>query len=124
MKSLFEQMGGTYTLGEDGLYYPNLALSEEEKAHYGKYGMFRRTYLKEHRKGLYTALLVEGKLTAHLNETDDAANARMELLIRQMQEKQGINEELKSRNPMAWVGAMNNIRNAAEETVLRELIYA
>lgn len=123
MKSLFEQMGGTHTLGEDGLYYPDLALSEEEKAHYGKYGMLRRTYLKEYRKVLYTDLLMNGKLIAHLNEIDDAANAKMELLTRQMQEKRGINEELKSQNQMAWVDAMNNICNAAEEIVLRELIY-
>lgn len=123
MKSLFEQMGGSYTLGEDGLYYPSLVLSEEEKAHYGKYGMLCKAYLKEYRKGLHSTLMMEGKLVTYLNEVDDTANARMELLIRQMQEKQGIDEEFKSQNQMAWVSAMNNIRNAAEEIVIKELIY-
>ena len=69
---------------------------------------------------LYNTLVLEGKLVAHLNEIDDTAHRRME---RQMQERQGINEELKARDQMAWVGAMNNIRNAAEEIALSELIY-
>lgn len=123
MKSLFEQMGGSYTLGEDELYYPSLVLSEEEKVHYGKYGMLCKAYLKEYRKGIYSTLMMEGKLVTYLNEVDDTANARMVLLIRQMQEKQGIDEEFKSQNQMAWVRAMNNIRNVAEEIVIRELVY-
>ena len=123
MKSLFEQMGGTYTLGADGIYYPNLSLPEEEEPRYGKYGRMRHTYLKEHHEGLYTGLLLTGKLNTHLNEVDDAAHQRMELLTRQMAEAQGINEKLKAQNQMKWVGAMNNIRNAAEEIVLNELIH-
>ena len=122
MKSIFEEMGGTYTLGADGMYYPNLVLSEEEP-HYGKYGRMRLRHLKEHRKVLYNTLLLEGELVKHLNEVDDTANQRMELLTRQMQERQGVNEALKARDQMAWVGTMNNIRNAAEEVVLSELIY-
>ena len=122
MKSLFEELGGTYTLGADGMYYPDLALPEEEP-HYGKYGRMRLHYLKEHRKVLYNTLLLEGKLVAHLNEIDDTAYRRMELLTRQMQERQGINGALKAHDQMVWVGAMNNIRNAAEEIVLSELIY-
>ncbi len=122
MKSIFEEMGGTYTLGADGMYYPNLVLSEEEP-HYGKYGRMRLRHLKEHRKVLYNTLLLEGELVKHLNEVDDTANQRMELLTLQMQERQGINEALKARDQMAWVGTMNNIRNAAEEVVLSELIY-
>ncbi len=123
MKSLYERMGGTYTLGEDGMYYPDLVLSEGQEPHYGKYGRMRKTFLKEHRSSLYSSLLLTGKLTAHLNEIDDAANDRMELLIRQMAERQHINDTLKARDQMDWVGAMNNIRNAAEEIVLSELIY-
>ena len=122
MKSTFEKMGGTYTLGGDGMYYPNLALPEEEP-HYGKYGRMRLHYLKENRKVLYNTLLLEGKLVAHLNEIDDAAHRRMELLTRQMQERQGISEAFKAHDQMAWVGACNNIRNAVEEIVLNELIY-
>ena len=73
---------------------------------------------------LYNTLLLEGKLVEYLNEIDDIAHRRMELLTRQMQERQGINEALKAHDQLAWVGAMNNIRNAAEEIVLSELIYS
>lgn len=73
---------------------------------------------------MYNTLLLEGKLVEYLNEIDDIAHRRMELLTRQMQERQGINEALKAHDQLAWVGAMNNIRNAAEEIVLSELIYS
>lgn len=122
MKSIFEEMGGTYTLGADGMYYPNLVLTEEEPR-YGKYGRMRLRHLKEHRKVLYNTLLLDGELVRHLNEVDDTANQRMDLLTLQMKEQQGVNEALKARDQMAWVGAMNNIHNAAEEIVLSELIY-
>ena len=123
MASLFEEMGGTYTLGADVMYYPNLELPEEETPRYGKYGRMRRTYLREHHEGLYTGLLLSGKLNAHLNEIDETAHARMELLTKQMAAAQGVTEDLKAKDQMAWVGAMNNIRNAAEEIILTELIY-
>lgn len=123
MASLFEEMGGTYTLGADGMYYPDLELPEEEAPRYGKYGRMRHTYLREHKKAYYTTLLFDGKLVAHLNEIDDAANDRLDLIVKQMAKIQGINEALKSRNQMSWVGAMNNIRNAAEEIVLSEIVY-
>ena len=123
MASLFEEMGGTYTLGADGMYYPDLELPEEEAPRYGKYGRMRHTYLREHKKAYYTTLLFDGKLVAHLNEIDDAANDRMDLIIKQMAKSQGITEARKAKDQMAWVGAMNNIRNAAEEIVLYELIY-
>ena len=122
MKSIFEELGGTYTLGEDGMYYPDLELPEEEP-HYGKYGRMHKAYLQEHRKGLYTELLLTGKLVEHRNEVDDTANERMQLLTRQMAEKQHVDETLKARDQLAWVGAKNNIHNAAEEIVLNELIY-
>ena len=122
MKSIFVEMGGTYTLGADGMYYPNLVLTEEEPR-YGKYGRMRLRHLKEHHKVLYNTLLLNGELIKHLNEVDDTANQRMDLLTLQMKEQQGVNEALKARDQMAWVGAMNNIHNAAEEIVLSELIY-
>ena len=122
MASLFEEMGGTYTLGADGMYYPNLELPEEETPRYGKYGRMRHTYLREHKKAYYTTLLFDGKLVAHLNEIDDAANAQMELVTKQMAKNQSITEALKAKDQMAWVGAMNNIRDAAEEIVLSELV--
>lgn len=123
MKSLYKQMGGTYHLGADGMYYPNLKLPEEEAPRYGKYGKMRHAYLREHKKAYYTTLLFDGKLVAHLNEIDDAANAQMMQLTKQMAKAQGVTETLKAQNQMAWVGAMNNIRNAAEEIILSELIY-
>ena len=122
MKSTFEKIGGTYTLGADGIYYPNL-VSTDEEPHYGKYGMIRKTYLKEHRPVMYSLYMLEDRLTAHLNAVDDEAHERMDVLVRQMMEKQGVTEELKARDQMAWVGVVNNIRNAAEEIVLKELVY-
>ena len=123
MASLFEEMGGTYTLGADGMYYPNLELLGEETPRYGKYGRMRHTYLREHKKAYYTTLLFDGKLVAHLNEIDDVANAQMELITKQMAKSQGVTEALKANDQMAWAGALNNIRNAAEEIALSELIY-
>ena len=123
MASLFEEMGGTYTLGTDGMYYPTLELPEEEMPRSGKYGRMRHTYLREHKKAYYTTLLFDGKLVALLNEITDTANARMELITKQMAKSQGITEALKAKDQMAWVGAMNNIRSAAEKIILSELIY-
>lgn len=124
MASLSPEMGGTYTLGADGMYYPDLELPEEEAPRYGKYGRMRHTYLREHKKAYYTTLLFDGKLVAHLNEIDDAANAQIELITKQMAQQQDITEILKAKDPFAWIGAMNNIRNAAEEIILSELIYS
>ena len=90
MASLSPEMGGTCTLGADGMYYPNLELPEEEMPRYGKYGRMRHTYLREHKKAYYTTLLFDGKLVAHLNEIDDAANTQMELITKQMVKNQGI----------------------------------
>lgn len=123
MKSMFEQMGGTYTLREDGMYYPDLELPEEDEPYYGKYGRMRERFLKEHRNWQYFSLILEGKLNRHLNEVDDAAHEMMDLMIHQMAKRQGITEELKACDQMAWVGAMNNIRSAAEEIILNDLIY-
>ena len=124
MASLFEEIGGTYTLGADVMYYPNPERPEEEAPRYGKYGRMRHTYLREHKKAYYTTLLFDGKLVAHLNEIDDAANAQMELIVKQIANTQGINEELKAQDQMAWVGSMNNIRITAEEIVLNEIVYS
>ena len=122
MTSIFERMGGTYTLGTDGIYYPNL-VSTDEQPHYGKYGMMRKTYLKEHRLTIYSLYMLEDRLVEHLNLVDDEAQERMDILVCQMMEKQGITEELKARDQMEWVRAVNGIRNMAEEIVLKELIY-
>ena len=123
MESLFDRLGIAYTLAEDGMYYPEIALPKSEPPRYGKYGRTRLRYLQEHHTLMYQDLLLEGKLTAHLNEIDDSANDRMKLLTRQMQEQQGVTEELKDRDQLAWVGAMNNIHAAAEEIVYAEVVY-
>ena len=123
MKSIFKEMGGTYSLGADGLYYPDLAVPDTEEAHYGKYGLLRKQYLKNHRKATYFTLLTGCKLISHLNVIDDEANEMFELLVKQMKERQSITEALKSTDQLEWVRRMNNIRNAADEIILKELIY-
>ena len=85
--------------------------------------MMRKTYLKEHRLTIYSLYMLEDRLVEHLNAVDYEAQERMDILVRQMMEKQGITEELKARDQMGWIGAINNIRNAAEKIVLNELIY-
>ena len=122
MKSTFEKMGGSYTLEADGIYYPNL-VSTDEEPHYGKYGMLRKTYLKEHRPAMYSLYMLEDRLVEHLNLVDDEAQERMDILVRQMMERQGITEELKVRDQMEWVRVVNGIRSRAEEIVLKELVY-
>ena len=110
-KHIMGENGISYTLGEDGLYYPDLYLPEETDYPIGKYGMLRKTYLKEHRKGLYLELVLAGKLNEHLHLIDEECNQMMDRLVEQMKEKQGVTEELKMQDQMAWVGRMNNISN-------------
>ena len=124
MEQYIEKNGIPYRLGEDGLYYPQFELFKDDEAHYDKYGRMRYRYLKEHRELLFVQLVMEGKLNRHLNEVDDTANARMELLIRQMAKQQGVDEDLKERDQLGWVRAMNNIHACAEEIVLAEVVYA
>ena len=120
MKSTFEKMGGTYTLGADGIYYPNL-VSTDEEPHYGKYGMLRKTYLKEHRPAMYSLYMLEDRLTEHLNVVDDEAQERMDILGRQMMEKQGITEELKVRDQMEWGRVVNGIRSRARRDCVKRI---
>ena len=123
MKSVFEAMGGTYRQCGDYLI-PEISLPHTEKTPIGKYGRMRHRYLKEHREVLYNAMILDGTLWDHLAEVDKTCKERMDTLIPGMKEAQGITEELKSRDPMAWVGAMNNIHSAAEEILFVEMIYA
>ena len=113
----------TYT-NYEGFYLPNLTLPRKEEASFGRYGRLRLKYLKEHRRVLYIDLLTSGELAQHLNEVDQQAREMLELLVKQMAQAQGITEQLKAEDRMAWVGAMNNIRNVAEEIILNELIYS
>lgn len=113
----------TYTQHGD-YFLPDLALPEQEDVFIGKYGLLRRTYLKVHRKVLYTNLLTSGKMHEYLAEIDCQAKDMLNLLMKQMAEAQGITEKLKSTDQMAWVGAINNIKACAEEIVLAEIVYA
>ena len=122
MKSLFEEMGGTYRQEGDYLI-PNLALPNDDNYEIGKYGRMRLSYLKEHRKILYTNYVTEGTLSKHLSEIDKACNERMETLVPAMAKQEGVTEALKANDQMEWVCRMNNIRNRAEEIVLREVVF-
>ena len=122
MKSLFEEMGGTYR--QEGVYLiPNLTLPDDGDYEIGKYGYMRLAYLKEHRKILYTNYVTEGTLSKHLSEIDQVCNERMEHLVSTMAEQEGVSEALKVDDQMEWVCRMNNIRNRAEEIVLREVVF-
>ena len=111
----------TYTTRGDYLL-PDLNVPESPKI--GKYGMLRRSYLREHRDGIYTGMLLSGKLNGHLEEIDRTASEMMNRLTTELAKAQGVTESLKASDQMKWVGLMNNIRNQAEETVLNDLIYA
>ena len=112
----------TYT--RCGNYYiPDLELSEQPEAPIGKYGRMRQRYLKEHRPGLYSSLILSEKLYPHLLEIDRAAHERMDAILPRMMEAAGVIEELKARDPMCWVGLRNPLKAQAEEIVLIELIY-
>lgn len=116
--------GIVYRLGKDDLYYPDLRLPEGTYYNIGKYGIMRWEYLKANRREEYLQLLLNGRLNEHLHEIDEECHARMELLIEQLKASAGITEELKATEQMKWVEVMNNVRSAAEEIVLRELVYA
>jgi hypothetical protein len=112
----------TYTKHGD-YYLPDLTLPELEAYTPGKYGMMRLKYLKNHRRVVYTGYLTTGALTDHLREIDTAAHYSIERMMKQMAEQEGVTEELKARDQMAWVGAMNNIKHRAEEFFYQEAIY-
>ena len=122
-KHIYDDKNGLgYTLYGD-YYLSDLELPEDEEVHYGKYGMLRKTYLKEYRKPYYQMLMLQGKLNKHLNRGDREAHERMEVLVIQMAEKERVTEQLKEEQSMLWVQRMNEIRNIAEEIVLAEMIY-
>ena len=103
-------------------FIPNLTLPEETRP-MGKWGRMQREYLKEHKPIQYNCLLLSGKLWTYLADLNEQAQDRLERMIDQMKAAEGITEALKASDPMAWVGAMNSIRNRAEEIILREMIY-
>ena len=110
-----------YVLAED-YYIPDLKLPNEERT-IGKYGRMHRDYLEEHHPLRFNHLVLEGQLWTYLADLNEQAQSRLQLIIRQMQEAESVNEELKAYDQLAWVRAMNNIHNRAEEIILRELVY-
>ena len=104
-------------------YIPNLIAPNMKDFKIGKYGRMRLRYLKENKKAEYMIMLIENKLQKHLIEIDKTVNDRFELLMKQFVEKENITEELKATNQMEWVGKMNAIKNAVEESIFKELIY-
>ena len=115
-------MNITYHRNGDYLL-PDLTLGDRPAAPLTKYGRMRMRFLQEHKPGLYSHLILSGKLYWHLVETQEAAQARIDRIVAEMAKSAGIDEKLKTQDQMAWVGAMNAIRQQAEETVLEELIY-
>ena len=112
------------TYQRNGDYYiPNIKMDDQPAEVLTKYGMMRKTYLQEHKKGLYSGLLLTGRLMSHLLEIQKAAEQRMEEITEQMAADEGVTEELKSKDQMKWIQLMNSIRHSAEEIVLTELIY-
>ena len=122
MEKYITQNGIKYELkGEQ--YYPMLGMVEQEEHSIGKYGLLHRDYIKQHKRGTYTALLTEGKLNAHFHEIDAQANEMVEAIVANLAHERGIDEELKASDALKWVAEMNNINASAEEIVLREVIY-
>lgn len=113
----------TYTKIGDYLY-PDLTLPETKDDHpLGKYGMLRKTYLKQHRPMVYDQLLLVGKLDSHLQEIDKFATEQVNQMLADLAAKEGVDEHLKATDQMRWVGLMNNFKAAAEEVVLQEIVY-
>lgn len=121
-KSLFEELGGTYTQVGDYLL-PNLTPSEEDQKPIGIWGQRHARYLKQNHKVLYCNLLTSGKLNGYLADIDEQAEDMFFRLVKQMAEREGVTEQLKAKNQMEWVRMMNNIRNMATEIVYAEIIY-
>ena len=122
MKSLYEELGGTYILGNDGMLYPDLVIGDNEPRPIGKWGRKHMKYLEAEHPRLYERLILNGTLYRHLADANERAVSMLEKLIEQMAVQEGVTESLKQAQPLAWVGKMNNIRNKAEEVILHEVI--
>lgn len=121
-KQIYDEKNGlSYTLHGD-YYLPDLEINEEEPT-YGKYGIMRKKFLKEHRSVRYQYLVLTGKLTEHLNQVDKEAREKVEILVEQMAEQWGVTEELKMQDQMEWVRRKNNIQATAEEIAYKNIIF-
>ena len=122
-KHIYDESNGLWYELIGDYYIPVLALTTEEQCPIGKWGRMHRDYLKEHRPILYNDLILSGQIWTYLADVNEQAQNRLEVIIDQMKASEGVTEELKAADQMAWVGAMNSIRNRAEEIILREMIY-
>ena len=122
-KHIYDENNGLWYELIGDYYIPVLTLSSEEQRPIGKWGRMHRDYLKEHRPILFNDLVLSDRLWTYLADLNEQAQDRLSLIIEQMKASEGVTEELKAADQMAWVGAMNSIRNRAEEIILRELIY-
>ena len=122
-KHIYDENNGLWYELIGDYYIPVLTLSSEEQRPIGKWGRMRRDYLKEQRPILFNDLILSGRLWTYLADLNEQAQERLSLMVEQMKASEGVTEEVKATDQMAWVGAMNSIRNRAEEIILRELIY-
>ena len=122
MNSIFEERGGTYTLGADGMLYPNLILEPQEHRPIGRWGQMHRAYLEVEHPGLNERLILNGTLDKHMADAEERARSMLERLIGQMVRQEGISEGLKASDQLEWVQRMNSIRSRAEEIVKQEII--
>lgn len=122
-KHIYDESNGLWYELIGDYYIPVLTLSSEEQRPIGKWGRMHRDYLREHRPILFNDLILSGQLWTYLADLNEQSQERLSLIVDQMKEAEGVTEELKASNQMAWVGAMNSIRNRAEEIILREMIY-
>ena len=123
-KCIFDRNNGLWYELQGDYYIPCLVLEEVYTQPIGMWGRKHLRYIKEHRPALYTDLQTSGKLSSYLAEVDNRAKEMLDLLVKQMAEKQGITEQLKAQDQMLWVKKMNSIQSRAEEVVLKELIYS
>lgn len=122
-KHIYDESNGLWYERIGDYYIPVLALTAEEQCPIGKWGRMHRDYIKEHRPILFNDLILSGHLWVYLVDLNEQAQERLSLIIEQMKASEGVTEELKAADQMAWVEAMNSIRNRAEEIILHELIY-
>ena len=122
-KHIYDESNGLWYELIGDYYIPVLTLPSDEQCPIGKWGRMHRDYLKEHRPILYNDLILSGQLWTYLADVNEQAQNRLEVNIDQLKASEGVTEELKAADQMAWVGAMNSIRNRAEEIILREMIY-
>ena len=121
-KQIYDEKNGlSYTLHGD-YYLPDLEINEEEPT-YGKYGIMRKQFLKEHRSAKYQYRVLTEKLTEYLNQVDKEARKKVEMLVEQIAERWGVTEELKMQDQMEWVRRMNNIKATAEEIAYKNIIF-